>query len=99
MLLLTFSAETDAAAGALSPCTIPAPPQSPLLSLPTRSVTPATHGELWGGREGLASLETCQWWDALEGMGTRAQPPSLSLVFSKPPVWREAASVGGAVKT
>lgn len=59
-LLLTLSAETDAAAGALSPCTIPAPPQPPLLPLPTRSVTSTAQGNFLGGREGLASLETCQ---------------------------------------
>lgn len=64
LLLLALSAETDAAAGALSPCTVPAPPQPPLLPLSTRSVTPAAQRELWGGREGLVPLETCQWWGA-----------------------------------
>lgn len=38
--LAHLSAETDAAAGVLSPCTIPTSPQSPLLPLPTRSVPP-----------------------------------------------------------
>lgn len=61
-LLVALSAETDAAAGALWPRTTPAPPRPSLLPLPTRSVSLGTQGELWGGRERLGPLETCQQW-------------------------------------
>lgn len=78
--LAPLSAETDAAAGVLSPCTIATSPQSPLLLLPTRSVaSPQSKGVT--GRDELL-WKPASGGEHQEERGPKLNLPSLSLVSS-----------------